>query len=212
MTEPKALRHNSKPITKKNFLHPVQKKILLYLANNDPKDKNEVAEAIKGHYKSTWNAFNKLEEKNLIKIVSSKSYQGQEYPRYWLSPDGAFIALCEGAKPNSVIRRTNKIYPENKDLHYLLDSVSIIGNDAFNIGYLAIISKGKLEQSDMALMMITQLQKGLSDDSLLQFNKMLKKYPDQEQKFTDTFKKISENLQNLNELFLKSKTEKSTKK
>ena len=89
------------------------------MANNEPKDINETVKAIKGDYESTWNTFNKLEAKKLVKIVSSKSYKGQEYPRYWLTEDGAFIALCEGAKANDVITRTLEIYPDRKDLQYL---------------------------------------------------------------------------------------------
>lgn len=206
MTKPNAPQHTSKRLTKKTFLPPLQKRIFLYLANNDPKDINETVKAIKGHYKSAWNAFNKLEKKNLIKTVSSKSYQGQEYPRYWVSEDGAFIALCEGAKASNLIRRALEIYPERRDLHYLLESVSIVGTEAFNIGYFAFISKGKLEQSDIALMMVTQIQKGLSSDALLRFNKMLEKYPEQRQKFDDFFKEISENMQKLNAQLKKSKS------
>ena len=78
MTKPKAPQHTSKPKTKNAFLPPLQRKVFLYLANNDPKNINETVKAIKGHYKSSWNAFNGLEKKKLVKIVSSKTYRGQE--------------------------------------------------------------------------------------------------------------------------------------
>jgi ribosomal protein L28 len=80
MSDSKSPHHNSKPITKKTFLPPLQKKVLLYLANNEPKTINETVKALKSHYKSTWNAFNNLEKKTLINPVSTKKYQGQEYP------------------------------------------------------------------------------------------------------------------------------------
>ncbi len=121
MSDSKPLHHNSKPITKKTFLPPLRKKVLLYIANNEPKTINETVKALKSHYKSTWNAFNDLEKKNIIKPVSSKIYQGQEYPRYWVTEGGALIALCEGAKTKNVIERTIEIYPEKKKIHYLLE-------------------------------------------------------------------------------------------
>jgi hypothetical protein len=195
MTSSEKPHHNSKPITKKTFLPPLQKKILLYLANHDPKNKNEIAEALKSHYRSTWGAIRNLEKKNLIQIVGSKNYQGQEYPRYWLSPDGAFIALCEGAEQKSVMKRTLKIYPEKKDIHYLLETVSILGTEAFSYGYLTIKSKGRLEQSDIAKMVVSQVQ--ISPEQLIQFGKMLEKYPEQKQKYYDLIGEMTDKLKNL---------------
>src|SRR5208283_5843879 len=139
MAKPKASQHTSKTTTKKAFLPILQKKIFLHLANSDPEDINEVVTDLKSHYKSTWTAFKQLEKKNLVKAVSTKSYQGQEYPLYWLTPDGAFIALCEGANAERLIRKVLGIYPENKDLPYLLESTSILGTEAFRIGYLAFV-------------------------------------------------------------------------
>jgi ribosomal protein L28 len=205
MSSSKSPQHNSKSLTKKTFLPPLQKKIFLYLANNDPKTINETVKAIKGHYKSTWNAFNKLQEKNLIKAVCTKNYQGQEYLRYWVSEDGAFIALCEGAKSVALIKRTLATYPDRRDLHYLLDSVCLLGTDAFEIGYFAFISKGKLEQSDVASMLITQIQHGLSTENVIKFIDLLQKYPEQQPKFDSTFKALSDNMRDLGALFGASK-------
>jgi hypothetical protein len=210
MAKSKAPRHTSKPLTEKTFLPPLQKKIFLTLAKGDPKDISETVKAIKGHYKSVWNAFNQLEKKKLIKAVSSKKYQGKDYPRYWVSEDGAFIALCEGVKANSVIERALKIYPDRKDVHYLLESVSILGTEAFKVGYLALIRKGKLEQSDVLAMMVTQVMHGLSAEQLAKYNKMLQKYPDRQQKYEDFFKKMQSNLNELIEETLPKK--KSDKK
>jgi hypothetical protein len=207
MTKSEAPHHNSKPITKKTFLPPLQKKIFLYLANHEPSNINETADALKCHYRSCWGAFGNLEKKKLIKTVESKKYHGQEFPRYWVTEDGAFVALCEGAKADAVIRRANEFYPKRKDLHYLLESVSILGTDAFNVGYLAFVSKGKLEQSDIALMMITQIQNGLSDDAILKFNKMLENYPDQKQKLDDALEQLGKNFKNLFALFEKTKSD-----
>ena len=203
MSSSKPPRHNSKPITKEAFLPPLRKKVFLYLANNNPKTISETVKALKSHYKSTWNAFNNLEKKSLIKPVSSKSYQGQEYSRYWVTEDGAFIALCEGAKAPKIIERTLKIYPENKRLNYLLESVSILGTEAFNYGYFAFVSKGKLDQNDISKMIITQ--SSLSPQRLIQYFELLIKYPDEKQKFDKLIAEITDKLKNL-DLLLKQST------
>jgi hypothetical protein len=175
MSSSKSPQHNSKPLTKEAFFPPLQKKVYLYLANNDPKTINETVKALKSHYKSTWNAFNSLEKKSLIKPVNSKNYKGQEYSRNWVTEDGAFIALCEGAKATSIIQKTLNIYPENEKIHYLLEAVSILGTEAFNYGYFAIVSKGKLDQNDISKMIITQ--SSLPPHRLIQYFELLAKYP-----------------------------------
>lgn len=201
MSDSKSPHHNSKTITKK-FLPPLQKKVLLYLANNEPKTINETVKALKSHYKSTWNAFNNLEKKTLINPVSTKTYQGQQYPRYWATADGAFIALCEGAKTSKVIRRSLEIYPERKDLHYLLESVSILGPDAFTIGYMAFVSKGKIEPIDVTNMLITQ--SFLTPEKILQFSDMLLKYPEQKQRYDEMIAEMLDKLKNLDKVFRES--------
>jgi hypothetical protein len=203
MSSSKPPQHNSKPITKEAFLPPLQKKVFLYLANNDPETINETVKALKSHYKSTWNAFNSLEKKSLIKPVNSKNYKGQEYSRYWVTEDGALIALCEGTKTTNVIQRTLKIYPENKKLHYLLEAVSILGTEAFNYGYFAIVSKGKLDQNDISKMIITQCS--LSPQRIIQYSELLAKYPDEKQKFDKLITEMTDKLKNLDQLLNQSK-------
>jgi len=204
MAKPKAPQHISKPLTKKAYLPPLQKKVFLHLANNNPKNINETAKDLKSHYKSTWTAFKQLENKNLIKPVNNKNFQVQKYPQYWLTADGAFIALCEGAKANSLIRRAFEIYPNDEDLQYLLETTSILGTEAFKIGYLAFVSKGKLEQSDIAQMLITQVMNGLSPDQISQFNKVLQKYPERLEGYDKLLDKMSDSLGELGKLFSES--------
>jgi hypothetical protein len=51
----------------KGIYYPLQKKIVLHLAKSEPQTINETVTSIDGHYKSSWIAFNKLEEKQIIK-------------------------------------------------------------------------------------------------------------------------------------------------
>jgi ribosomal protein L28 len=207
MTKPRAKQHTSKPLTKKAFLPTLQKKVFLHLANNEPKNINETAKALKAHYKSTWNAFNKLEEKKLIKQVSSKSYQGQEIPRYWVTEEGAFIALCEGAKAKNIIKKTVEFYPERRDLQYLLEAITILGKDAFDVAYWAYLSKGKLEQSDIAIIMATQMHHKLSSEEVKKFSELLQRFPEQQQGFVDFFEEMSDNVKKLDSLFRRTKNQ-----
>jgi ribosomal protein L28 len=207
MTNSKAKQHTSKPLTKKAFFPTLQRKVFLHLANNEPKNINETAKALKAHYKSIWNAFNKLEEKKLIKQVSSKSYQGQDIPRYWVSEEGAFIALCEGAKAKNIIKKTVEFYPERRDLQYLLEAVTILGTEAFDVAYRAYLSKGKLEQSDIAIIMATQMQHKLSSEGVEKFSELVQRFPEQQQGFVDFFEEMSDNVGKIDALFRKPKNQ-----
>ena len=49
----------------KDILPPLQKRIVIHLANTKPRTINETVKAMKGQYKSQWTAFNSLKEKYL---------------------------------------------------------------------------------------------------------------------------------------------------
>ena len=74
-------------------------------------------------------------------------------------------------------------------MQYLLEAVPILEVNAFNIAYFAIISKGKLEESGKVAIIAAQIQNNLSTEGIMQFNKMLQKYPEQQQRFDDFFNK-----------------------
>jgi hypothetical protein len=203
MAKPKPAQHNSKPM-EKNYLHPLQRKIILHLANNNPKTINQIVKEIKSHYKSTWNALKTLEENKLVQKVTIKKYKGQEYPQYWLSDNGTFIALNEGAKAETVIKKTHEIYPDNKNLHYFIESISILGSEAFNVGYHAIIKKGKLEDEDFREMVGIQVKNGISPEQLSRFSKVLKEYPEQIEPYSDFIKDINKQIDTLSVVAKKS--------
>jgi len=147
MSNPKTKRRNSKT-SKKVVLPKLQRKILIHLSENDPMTINETATTLNEHYKASWNAFKRLEAMNIITKVGSKVYQNNEYPLYWPTEDGATLALCEGAGQKSVLRRALEIYPNNRNLHYAIEIMPIIGLDAFKLVCSAFAKKGKLEDSD----------------------------------------------------------------
>jgi DNA-binding MarR family transcriptional regulator len=186
--------HTSKPASESQFLPPLQKSILLCLARNQPLNKNQTAHAAKKEYKASWNALKSLENKGLITEINTGEYRGREYTRYWLTPAGVFIALIEGIKPETLLAKTLKIYPENKTLQCIIEASSVLGTDMYKIAYPAILSKRKLEKDDVALMMAAQLRKNLSWEQIRGLILIMKKYPEQFGNFNKQREQMLENL------------------
>ena len=105
----------------------------------------------------------------LITKVGSKVYQNNEYSLFWVTEDGAVVALCEGADQKRVLGRAIKIYPNNRKLHFALEIMPIFGLDAFKLVCSAFAKKGKLEDSDKALIYATQMQNKFTQDEETQF-------------------------------------------
>ena len=196
MTQQKRREH----IKKNQLLPPLQRRILLNLAKNKPQTINKTAKAIKGHYKSSHTSFKSMEKKGIIKKVTSEKYRGREYPCWWATELGIFIALLEGANPAPLLEKTLEFYPENKDLQYLLETSPILGTDAYNMAFSIIRNKGKLEPIDTSTITATQMQKELTSDEAKQFITILKKYPKQLKKFKENMEQIKRNLQQLNSI------------
>jgi hypothetical protein len=186
-------------INKNEFLTPLQKKLLLSLAVSKPQTKNEAVRAIGGNYRSGWDALRELEKKNLIKAVSHKLYRGRVYPRYWVTENGILLALSEKTKPGILLRRTQEIYPENRNLQFLIEAIPILGESAFNMVRLAVKTSGKIDQND--LISIFAAQKKLDDEELRRYNSILKKYPERYKQHVDYIKRVRKNLKDLSEMF-----------
>lgn len=207
MSKPKTQQHKSKPLTEHTLLPPLQKKIFLYIAENDPQDINETAKAINEHYRPSWTAFKQLEKKSLIAKVDSKIYHNREFARYWVTDDGAFIAACEGANQKRLLKRALRIYPNNRNLHFMLEITPIFGVNVFKIGIFAYASKKKIDESDKGAMIAAQAQSKFTAEELKQFSRILKKYPEQQKRFKDTIGRMTIDMQNINSLLQQPKSE-----
>ena len=164
---------------KSEFLPPLQKRILLFLAENPPMNKHATAKAMNEHTRSTWLSFKSLENNGLIKKIDQRMSLGRERDCYWLTDSGVYLALIEGAKPKNVLSRTTEVYPENKLLQLIIEATAILGTGMHKIGYSAILAKGKLEESDKGAMMGAQLQKELSLEQIQELIAIMRKYPEQ---------------------------------
>ena len=184
--------------SKANSFPPLQKTIILYLAQSKPQTINEIKKGIKGHYKSTHTSFKALEKKGLVKSITSKLYRGREYPRFWLTELGIFIALIRGAKTEALLKTTSQIYPESKNSQFLIEAVPILGKNAFDVLHLAVSNKGVIEQRHLSLIFANQ--KELTPKQRTQFIKVLKKHPELYQQCVTTVNQIHKNLKELSDL------------
>ncbi len=89
-----------------------------------------------------------------------------------------------------------------------MNSQPFIGTDVHQIGYQAILKKGKLEKSDISLMLGTMLLRELSLEQVTQLIALMKKYPEQ---YGDLKQQTDETLEKMKkaELFFKDAFEKS---
>jgi len=180
------------PESKEHSFPPLQKRIILYLAQSKSQTINEIKKGISGHYKSSWIAFNVLKKKGLIKHTTSKDYKNRRYPCSWLTDLGVLLALHEGAKPEVLLKTTREIYPDNKDLHFLIEAVPILGKHALDVLYLAVLNRGEINQTDLIAIFAAQLQNKLNPKQITQFIEVLKKYPDRHQQTRKNLRELSD--------------------
>jgi Tfp pilus assembly ATPase PilU len=208
MSQPIEGEHTLKGVTENQYLPPLQKQILLYLAETPPKSKYGVKIGIKGHYKSVYDAIDDLIEKKILVEIKKEEYRSQEHSVYWLTSGAVFVALVYGANAKTVLNRTIEIYPDNQMLQCFIELTTCLGTDIYQIGYQAILKKGKLEKSDVSLMLGTGLMKDLSLVAVSEVISLMKKYPEQFSGFKEQMVEIMEKMKKT-ELFLKDALEKS---
>jgi DNA-binding Lrp family transcriptional regulator len=196
MSNPKAKGRNSKK-SKKVVLPKLQRKILIHLSENYPMTINETATSLNAHNKSSSNAFKRLQSLKLITKVGSKVYHNNEYSLFWVTEDGAVVALCEGAEQKRVLKKALEIYPNNRNLHFALEVMPIFGLDAFKLVCSAFAKKGKLEGLDKAQIYATQIQNKFTPEEEAQFSDVLERYPEQQKPFVDAFSKMNIGMEKL---------------
>lgn len=187
----------SELLIKRNNYPPLQKQIILHLAHSAPQTINEATKEIKGHYKSSWTAFNTLEKKGLITQVASKSYRGREYPESWLTERGILLALYLGAKPQIVLRRTIEIYPNERNLHFIIEAVLIFRIPWMLLWHVEVIKEEAIKQEDLIPIFLVHIAMGLTLEQKKQFKHLFRKYPEQKQQYNDYFNEIHKSLKEL---------------
>jgi hypothetical protein len=113
-----------------------------------------------------------LKKQGLIREAKST-----EYPLYWLTQAGVFVALVEGANPHNLLGRTIKIYPDDKTLQCTLEIAPLVGLEGFRIALSAVQDKGKLDDSDTTRILLAGTQRDVSIQQFKELFKILEKYP-----------------------------------
>ena len=109
----------SKIKIKGNNLPPLQKRIILCLAEHGPQTINETTRNISSHYKPTWVAFDSLGRKELIHKVNVKIYRGREYPQFWLTLEGSLVALSNNLKLINAVKQTTFKFCKDNEIEDL---------------------------------------------------------------------------------------------
>jgi hypothetical protein len=188
----------SKPKTKSNNLPSLQKRIVLHLAETEPKTMNETAKAISKQYRPTWTAFKSLAKKNLIEKTSLiKKHRRQEYPRYWLTNKGIVMALMEGADPDNLLKQHKILCPDAEGTHFFLEVASLIHPEVMKIVYSSIRGRDKLGINEIIILYLSQPSIAIDDKIANEFIATLKKYPNQYTMFKNTAQKMINQLSKL---------------
>jgi hypothetical protein len=171
-------------------LPPLQRQILIHLAKEGPKTRNEVARELGSAYKNILFSFNSLKRKGLIKQIGEKKHRQRSFPQYWLSEDGVILAFIEGVPKDVLIENVKDFYPDNENLNAFIDFASVFNPDVWRIAFASIKRKGKLEPIDLATIMITQMESDANLEKLKEGLVQLKKYPE----ILESFMKLLEGL------------------
>lgn len=183
MSNSKKKEHMSKLKTKSDNLPPLQKQIILHFAKNEPQTINQTVKAISKSYKPTWIAFNSLEEKKLIRKTDIKNYRGQQYPRYWLTDAGMVMALMEGASSEKLLKQTKVLFPDLEIVHCFLEIMPFIHPEVTKMAYTSVKRKEKIEFVELAMLCMSQASVAMDIETAKKLTTVLKKYPDEYNKF-----------------------------
>ena len=197
MSKPTKSEHMSKFKFKSDNLHPLQKLIVLNLAENEPRTINQTVRALSKSYKPAWIAFHSLEKKKLIRKTDVKRYRGREYPRFWLTDEGMIMAMLEGVNPAILLDETKKLFPDRKMVHCFLELVPYMNQIVLRLAYSSVKGGGKLEFKDMATIIISQAGIPMEVENLEKFVAVFRKYPEEYQKLRRLIQIVIDQLKRL---------------
>jgi len=149
-------------------LGPVEKRIILAFAHTEPQTINATKETIEGHYKSVNNAFHSLLKKELIKAVDKKKYRNQEYDIFWLTLEGALLAMLHRANSDIMKEYYEKVYGKSEDTDLIFDLVKAFPEKMREIYTMfKTTTEGKMKLKNMPI----------SNNEMQKFIKIVFKYP-----------------------------------
>lgn len=197
----------SKQNKNRNNLGPLQKRIILCLAEKGPQTMNRTKENIMGHYKPTWQAFKSLQKKRLIRKVRDKDYKGRKYSEFWLTFDGVILSILEGESRGILSKHATGCLPKNEETERLLLTIELSKVlDRRWLEHLYFISRKKEELEPRDVLYLTvqygmiqgiTLNEGIKQVRVLM--NVLKKYPKYHEKLMDIRKDMAKVMQEIKE-------------
>jgi hypothetical protein len=110
-------------------LPPLQKRILLFLAEKGAATINHVADRTGSQYKATWLAFRSLSKKGYVRKMDVKKFGNREYAKYWISGQGLLKALEIGANPEKVRKHVEAYYGKSQSHALFFDFCKALRDD-----------------------------------------------------------------------------------
>lgn len=168
----------SKHFRRENNLPPLQKRIILCLAEKGAQTINKTKENLtpKGHYKSTYIAFQSLEKKGLIQKQGVKTYRNQEYSTYWLTEEGILSAVLNHASLRRLRLNTRRVHGKTENYEAFFDMVEVVG--ATKMRGIVELSKQYKTQAQMPDYLVVAPHTLVDNEKQLKaFAQCIKKYP-----------------------------------
>ena len=183
---------------------PLQRCIILHLAQTKPQTINETAKGISKDYKSSWIAFKKLEKKGLVKEVNKKYYRGNQFSYFWLTEIGILQALNEDADPKHLLNQTLEIYPQNRYLQFFIEATLIFGTVIVTeLGEDILGDPEKVETSLISCLsanlmsLASEIQNPIVQKQIAKLRILLKKYPELHRRLPDELEQYAEQLRKI---------------
>ncbi len=131
------------------------------------------------NYKPTHTALKSLEGRKLITKTGTKDYRGQQFPRYWLTDEGMYLALMEGVSAERLLEKSKILYPDAKIIHCFLEIIPFFDSEFIKMSYSAVKGKGKLEPIEVLQLILSGVGTAMDVETGKRIALTLKKYPQQ---------------------------------
>ena len=149
-------------------LPPLQKRIVLLLAEKGPLTRNEITVTLKppSTTKPVLYASSSLTRKSIIEVVDQKERFGRKFPKYWFTAKGLFLARQSGTEPEILLKTIQRFFPKDEDKKLIANLVSRIdklkNSELIFRMIITVYEPGK--QLDMQKVISSMMSAGLSDD------------------------------------------------
>ena len=192
-------------------LPPLQKRIVLSLAQKGPQTRNKLAEETGSEWKNVRFALRSLVQKmGLVQELTKKKYYlGQRFPTFWLTGIGIAYALLHGSDPTVILTHIKSSYPQEEEMRLIVSLTQVLGKKTLSLALRMVLSY-PLEEAigKISVMGLLEAKKFTSKDSktlVRETMKALEPYP----KYYNKHFKIWQDISELSEEVVKTKKRKN---